>query len=258
MKCSVELPISFLQYSDYVDFEFVIASTCLKYPEYKKYFVKSKRMMILDNGAFETGEAIPDDVYIELTRELQPDILIIPDVFKDNAATGIRAGNFLNEWKKNPVANVELMGVLQGNTAKQLMGLYNFIYKPAGVKYYGLGYGTEMDRFQFLQAHPEIENVHILGLPILTEAIGLATLPNVMSLDSSLPIKVTKQGKTLLTQLSAGVNVDSCTPSTDTTLNPMLLITNLQIFQKICNGQFDLSVTFTRDESEVERELDGI
>ncbi|KKL16161.1 hypothetical protein LCGC14_2498390, partial [marine sediment metagenome] len=52
MICSVELPIKYLNHSGYFDFDFVIASTCLEYPEYMKYFMdmkdESPRFVILD------------------------------------------------------------------------------------------------------------------------------------------------------------------------------------------------------------------
>ena len=150
MICSVELPINYLNnYSEDFDFDFVIASTCLKYPEYMEYFVdmknKSSRFMILDNGAFETGEAIGDEEYIELARKLQPNVLVVPDVYKDNAATGCRAVNFFNTWKSNPIKGVELMGVLQGNSWNTLVSMYQTLYAPI-CKYVGLPYVTGIDR----------------------------------------------------------------------------------------------------------------
>lgn len=236
MICSVELPIKYLDYSKHFDFDFVIASTCLEYPEYMKYFVDTKnnspRFTILDNGAFETGEAIKDEEYIELARKLQPDVLVVPDVYKDNVATGYRAVNFFNAWKRDPIEDVELMGVLQGNSWRVLISMYRIIYAPV-CKYIGLPYATSIDRYQFLKAHPEIENVHILGVPTLTEIYGLRLLPNVVSLDSSLPVKCAKDSMLIESALAS----DSYAKPDEKDLDALTLSYNLQMFTALCNGK---------------------
>ena len=239
MICSVELPIKYLNHSGYFDFDFVIASTCLKYPEYMKYFMdmkdESPRFVILDNGAFETGEAIQDEEYIELARKLQPDVLVVPDVYKDNAATGSRAVNFFDVWKSHPVEDVALMGVLQGNSWDTLVSMYRTLYSSV-CQYVGLPYATGIDRYQFLKAHPEIHNVHILGVPTLTEIYGLRLLPNVVSIDSSLPIKCAKDGKLINEALIS----DSYAQPYETELDPLTLSYNLQMFTALCNGKTEI------------------
>ena len=239
MICSVELPIKYLNYSGHFDFDFIIASTCLEYPEYMEYFMeikdKNPRFTILDNGAFETGEAIKDEEYIELARRLQPDVLIVPDVYKDNAATGCRAVDFFSMWKNNPIDGVELMGVLQGNSWDILVSMYRIVYAPI-CKYIGLPYATGIDRYQFLKAHPEIVNVHILGAPILTEIYGLMLLPNVVSIDSSLPVKCAKDVKFIEEVLVS----DSYVKPDEKDLDPLTLSYNLQVFTALCNGKTDI------------------
>ena len=240
MICSVELPIKYLEYSRYFDFDFVIASTCLKYPEYLQYYIdisaKNSRFMILDNGAFETGEAIDDIEYIELARKLQPDVLIVPDVYKDNAATGCRAINFFTSWKSNSVEGVELMGVLQGNSWDILVSTYQTLYAKT-CTFIGLPYATGIDRYQFLKAHPEIRNVHILGTPTLAEVFGLRLLPNVVSIDSSLPVKCTKAQGFINKMLASDVRV----PPNEGDLDFLRLSHNLEIFTQTCKGQTYIS-----------------
>jgi len=232
----MELPIKYLNYSKYFDFDFIIASTCLEHSEYLKYFMdrpaNSSRPMILDNGAFETGEAIADEEYIALARKLHPNILVVPDVYKNNAATGCRAVNFFETWRKDPIEGVELMGVLQGNSWDTLTSAYRILYAPM-CKYIGLPYATNIDRYQFLKAHPEILNVHILGTPTLTEIYGLRLLPNVVSIDSSLPVKCTKDEKFIDKALIS----DSHVLPNETELNSSILVHNLQIFTALCNGK---------------------
>ena len=239
--CSVELPIKYLNYSGFFDFDFIIASTCFKYPEYLEYFMNIQktepRFTILDNGAFETGKAVDDDAYIELARKLRPDVLVIPDVYKDNKATGRRAINFISKWKDNPIEDVDLMGVLQGDLWRVLETMYNTLYAPV-CKYIGLPYATGVDRYQFLKAHPEIENVHILGLPVLTEVYGLAQLPNVVSIDSSLPVKCAMEGKLINNVLTS----DSYAQPDETDLDILALSYNLQMFTAVCRGKTKITL----------------
>ncbi len=241
MNCSVELPIKYLDYSKFFDFDFVIASTCLEYPEYLEYFLNIKdnppRFTILDNGAFETGEAIKDEEYIALARRLQPDVLVVPDVYQDNAATGRRAINFFDLWKNDPIKGVELMGVLQGNSWNILVSMYQTLYVPI-CKYVGLPYATGIDRYQFLKANPEILNVHILGLPTLTEICALRLLPNVVSIDSSLPVKCAKDGKFINKVLVA----DSYVKPDGEVSDPQILVHNLQVFTLLCRYGGDIVV----------------
>lgn len=239
MICSVELPIKYLNYSKHFDFDFIIANTCLEYPKYLEYFMSMKdnnpRFTILDNGAFETGEAITDEEYIELAKKLQPDVLVVPDVYKDNAATGRRAVNFLATWRNNPIDDVELMGVLQGTSWDVLVSVYRTLYAPI-CKYIGLPYATGIDRYQFLKAHPEILNVHILGVPALTEICGLRLLPNVVSIDSSLPVKCAKDIRLIEEVLVS----DSYAKPNEKNLDPLTLSYNLQMFTALCNGKTNI------------------
>lgn len=239
MICSVELPTKNLNYSGYFDYDFVIASTCAEYPEYLKYFMEVKaqapRFTILDNGSFETGEAMSDEEYIELARMLRPEVLVVPDVYKDNAATGCRAVNFFSAWESNPIDDVELMGVLQGDSWNTLLSMYHIIYKPV-CKYIGLPYATGIDRYQFLKAHPEISNVHILGAPTLTEIYSLRLLPNVVSIDSSLPVKCAKEGTLINEALVASLYAQP----DETELDLLTLSYNLQIFTALCNGKTNI------------------
>jgi len=245
MICSAELPVKYLDYSEHFDFDFIIASTCLEYPEYLDYFMdvqsKNPRFTILDNGAFETGEAIDDKEYIELARKLRPDVLVVPDVYKNNPATGKRAIRFIKTWNTNPIADVDLMGVLQGNTWDGLVSAYNVIYKPF-CKYIGLPYATGVDRYQFLKAHPEIDNVHILGAPTLTEIYGLTLLPNVISIDSSLPVKCAKDGL----HIEYALVSDSYAKPNEENLDSLTLSYNLQMFTAVCNGMTNI-IPLTED-----------
>jgi len=233
MICSVELPVKYLkEYSERFDFDFVIASTCLEFPEYFEYFKSHSRFMILDNGAFETGASIDIEKYYKIIQTLKPEIVVLPDVFKDEVKTMQLSYSFIKFWKRNKISNIELMGVLPGETPTRLLSNHYF-FNQEGVKWFGLPYGNMIDRFQFLKSHPEIENVHILGLPSLNEVLSLNLLSNVKSIDSSLPVKCTAEDKFISKVLTSNCKV---TPQI-VNLNEDKLKYNLDFFSAVCHDE---------------------
>lgn len=236
MLCSVELPVKYLELSFEFDFDFVIASTCLENPTYLDYYLKRrrKRFTILDNGAFETGEAIDDITYINLAHKLLPDVLVIPDVIKNPKETLIRYNKFQRLWSSQQVQipNVQLMGVLQAGANIDYADILVNQYLSTGVEWIGIPYASGLDRYQLIKKHPEWKNVHILGLPHLSEVFSLLTLPNVKSIDSSLPVKASMDKKELLEHMAAATYASS----NETKIEEYLLRKNLRQFKNICSG----------------------
>ena len=237
MQCSVELPIKYLNYSDNLDYNFVIASTCLEHEKYYNYYrMAASRAVptftILDNGAFETGEAIDDYKYLEIAKELNPDVLIIPDVYKDPKASLARYTDFMQTWKANPIEDCALMGVIQCDGREDIAHMMGDLYYSNGVEWIGVPYISELNRARFIEQHSEWLNVHILGLPSFPEIFSLHELDNVKSIDSSLPIKVTKDSNDLLEIYSS---ITTVRPD-ETALDIDLLKNNLATFKEACNA----------------------
>ena len=240
MQCSVELPVKYLEeFSKYFSFDFVIASTCLTHPDYFEYYKTKRRFMILDNGAFETGKAINDIDYLRIADALQPDILVIPDVYNDTMRTAQRSADFILTWKdkgKEILPNTMLMGVLPGHSEMAVIAMYEFYENlHEDIKWYGFPYSGCVDRFQVLKEHPEIENVHILGLPSIPEALSLRTLPNVKSVDTSLPVKLTSVNRVITDNNFTVDNNIKVHPSANN-LDEKLLKVNLKAYNDICDG----------------------
>ncbi len=233
MKCSVELPIENLNLSDQFDYDFVIASTYVEHLEYRKWYTNLTRFTILDNGAFETGAAMKDSDYINLAQRLTPNVLVIPDVYKDPKSTLDRFHDFMRVWEENGILHhTELMGVIQAGGSVEMAHALGVLYSTHNIKWIGVPYACELDRYQLISSHPEWENVHILGLPVLTEVQGLGLLENVKTIDSSLPVKVTAVGKKLGPTLAATDYV----ASDDLSLDKDLLKHNLITFRSVCRG----------------------
>jgi len=238
MKSAVELPVNYLEMSDLFDFDFVIASTCLEFPKYKEFYLSEEhrsksRFMILDNGAFEKGEAIEDKEYLDLARELKPNVLVIPDKVNDPHTTLMRYNIFMQAWKANPIENCELMGVIHSGGTIHTAHIMGAMYYSNGIQWIGIPYfASGLDRYSLIKANPEWPNVHILGLPTLPEALSLQMLPNVRSCDSSLPVKCANNHARIEVAMSSALYADIDIEGID----KHLLKNNLEIFTATCNG----------------------
>jgi len=234
MKYSVELPINYLHKSDQLDYHFIIASHCLEHSEYYEFYKNRNKdkFTILDNGAFETGEAMKDDAYLEIIKTLSPDVVVIPDVYKNPKATLARYSEFMQTWKASKIEDTALMGVIQCDGREDIAHMMGDLYYSNGVEWIGVPYISELNRSRFIAQHPEWLNIHILGLHSLSDILSYNALSNIKSIDSSLPVKITKENKSLLDQLFSY----QISTITEDNLNENLLDTNLKIFKTFCNS----------------------
>jgi hypothetical protein len=204
IQLAFELPIELLDTRSNFDFDFVIASHCLKYPKYKEFYSKfrGERIMILDNGAFEDGKSIPFNQYLALITNLSPDIVVLPDVINNTVETMRETQLFCSKWDNNfrqmnrdEMKHITFMGVLQGTSvAGCLETLKFYIEEVENVNHIGIPYHL-FYRPKFIKDYNIDEvcrknnmKIHILGLPNPFELVELANIPEIVSLDTSLPI----------------------------------------------------------------------
>lgn len=190
IKFSAEIPPKVLEaqpkLKQYLDYDFVIASMYLDSDAYRNYYLKNRRPgTILDNGAFETGSSIDTKVYLRVINELQPSIVVIPDVQHDCKQTLYRTNEFFDQLPSGFDVSC-LMGALQGSSIQDFEELLEK-YIRNGVQLIGIPYGV-IDRVNFIQQHPEVK-FHALGLQYFPELLSLRLLDNVVSIDTSLPVK---------------------------------------------------------------------
>lgn len=173
------------------DYDFIIAPFCLEDEAYMTHYkIRSRRGAYLDNGAFENGVAMPTKEYLEIYNELDIDYLVVPDVRQNYKETLKRASSFLVNLPRD-IKRTQLMGVLQGTSVKEYEELLKFYIKH-GIFFIGISYGT-INRIKFIYDHPQVK-FHVLGLPYAPELLSLRLLPNIVSLDTSLPSKFTAKG----------------------------------------------------------------
>jgi len=195
---SVELPVQLLHLSDYTDQDFIIASYMQEFPEYRDFYIARRRhkrvFTILDNGAFENGKSMGVKDYDNIVQDLQPHVVVLPDVVNDAVATINASKEFLNRTQTSPPC---YMGVLQGK------GLTDYYYclesylrlrdrvplRVIGIPYHIFYRPTLLRKYDIhnICAQEEMQ-IHILGLPNPYELLPLKRFSQVSSVDSSLPI----------------------------------------------------------------------
>lgn len=195
---SVELPIGLLSLSDMLDQDFVIASYCLEYPEYRNFYTarrdEKEVFTYLDNGAFELGKSIDSREYMKLIDDIRPHVVVLPDVVNDASATVYESRKFLKSFKKDIPC---YMGVLQGTSLSDYLYCLYFYLKMAehypirviGIPYHLFYRPTLLRKYGINDICKEHDtHIHILGLPNPFEIIPLHNFSQVVSVDSSLPV----------------------------------------------------------------------
>jgi len=205
MKISAELPLSILgKCTSDIDYDFIIASHCINHPKYLEFYTLLKernevlpstasRFSILDNGAFEEGKAIDSAKYRDLIQQLNPNVIVLPDVVNDKQATIDAVNKFLDEFG-DILKSFSWMGVLQGETYKDYMECYEF-YSPfedvhlIGIPYHRF-YRPKLINDLKLNELGEDAGLyfHALGLPNPFELRELRKFSAMHSVDTSLPV----------------------------------------------------------------------
>ena len=126
IKIAHESPLSmFAEVASVTDIDYCLANVYVDDEEYKQQFLKSSssgREIILDNGVFETGEAMTGQQYESIVEELNPTWYILPGKLEDATQTVQNAKN----WKySHPTA--KKIGVVQGKTLDELVWCYREI-----------------------------------------------------------------------------------------------------------------------------------
>jgi len=117
----------------------LLAHQVLNDYRYTSYFLEKKLRgdyLILDNSAFEFGEAIADTRLVEAIKLCNPNEVILPDRLYDSATTINRSLEFLEKYKH---LNIRFMAVAQGNTLNEWVSCYEKFAYCADIYSIGLG-----------------------------------------------------------------------------------------------------------------------
>ena len=224
IKFSFETPISYLKQANKVnDYHFVLAHIALNNIKYKQFFKRTNKLKILDNGCAELGKSIEPNKLLQVFKDLNADILILPDVWSNFKETIYKSNLFLTSLKK--LINIEktqFMCVLQGRNEKELkFCLYSFLtlFKKfklnhkniiIGLPYYTISnalknkspYKRRDDvtntRIYFIQKYYQVLKqfrIHLLGAGFnFTQEISfMRHFTNIYSADTSTPYLLASQ-----------------------------------------------------------------
>ena len=164
---------------------------------YKEFYQKlpESHYTILDNGAFEKGSACPDEMLIELAKELNVNEVVAPDIMMDGPGTTGRTQEFFDIMSSKEYRNFKWQFVLQGKNIVELTECYmdNFemvwtdvIAFPKWLDTKWNGIRAELTKRWI----PEIwdhSDVHLLGLT--SPRTLMECDPRVRSCDSSLAFR---------------------------------------------------------------------
>ena len=155
--------------------------------------------LMLDNGEFE-DVAIPQETYIGFVRELDPDYIILPDVWKNPQTTLDFHLMMQDKLDEAGLAPREIF-VPHGDNLLQYNNCLRVMINEMNVDIIGLTFAEWGDTSgmvrPFLSHHLGTKPYHFLGLYNTKEL--WAAGPNVLSVDSSFPFKAALQNKLLST-----------------------------------------------------------
>lgn len=152
MKFSFIVPANYLEFSKPGQFDLILAQVAQKSESYLNYFKnRSKsRYLILDNGAFELGEAVDPDLLLYLLKELHPNEVVLPDVLYDTRETQV---NHFLFYRKifNEHIDVTCMGVVQGKTWEEWVGSFDWMMDKEWIDVIGIGQFVPYTRAKFIR-----------------------------------------------------------------------------------------------------------
>ena len=132
MLVSHEVPLSLLNESrKFNDYDYCLLHLTYQYPQYKQFYIdslKKGRKVLLDNSAYELGDALTNDQLANGVLDIKPTWYIIPDCLNDKDVTINRFENFIKDYKDLPGLKI---GVVQGDNLKELKECYKYMSEKA-------------------------------------------------------------------------------------------------------------------------------
>ena len=194
MKLAMECPTSLLdQIQPFADFDWVLANLMLTDETYAAYYRESTNLKFLDNGVTETGEPVELDQIAEIAEDIKATYIVARDWIGDYQKT---IEGYYESIKKLPKEKV--VGVLQGSTPLEaLKCLQHYTLNNIVLVPYHVG-GSDRRKDSWLMALkralvvsniPSDRGIHLLGFTTLEELEWYVARPNVLSMDTDVPVK---------------------------------------------------------------------
>lgn len=252
---SFESPYSLLNASlRYNDYPYLLAHLLEESGEYRIYArkaIESSEYSILDNSAFELGQAFDLDKYEIQVKKYKPSYHVIPDSIHDADGTMLLADDWISNRGHDPA---KCIGVVQGKSMADAMRCYQYLDEelkvgilaiPYHLPFYvvadPLGYRLTAEERQSLGRASFISmlwecNVlnpfkdhHLLGCAALNEFAKYTDYGFIKSVDTSLPVICTLDGR-VIGKERPPIKLMAYMGATN--VNPVLLMRNIEHFKK--------------------------
>lgn len=138
----------------------LISQEVLKNKKYREKYLRKHVMngdfIIMDNGAFEYGNAAPLDDVIEAVEAVQAKEMVLPDCYLDGEITIKRVMSALNELEEKSYRPVSLMAVPQGKTQDEYMWCFSVLLTIDEIDTIGFSYGAINKAFEGYELPPSL------------------------------------------------------------------------------------------------------
>ena len=146
MKICHIVPTNYIEACNQDSFmHLLISQEVLKNKKYQEVYLERSLkgdFIIMDNGAFEYGDAAPLDDVIEAVELVHANEMVLPDCYFDGESTIKRVVNALNELEKKSFRPESLMAVPQGKTEKEYMKCFAELFSIDEIDTIGFSYGA--------------------------------------------------------------------------------------------------------------------
>jgi len=191
MKLSLESRTDLLKLvQPLADFSFILAQEVLKDEEYAQYFAEDDKVKYLDNGLNENGEPMSIEDLKQANEKVGGDCYIIAPDWRGEAGKTFEA--YVETCKE--FGEDRVIGVMQGSTPVECLSCTNVYKGVIAIPYRVLSGPTDLPDTMALRRALLISNmpngrlIHLLGLTVLEELEWYENRPNVMSIDTGVPI----------------------------------------------------------------------
>jgi hypothetical protein len=206
--------------------ELFIENTQTRVTKEKPYFI------ILDNSVIELGKPMDEKDLFEAAEIVRPDVLVLPDVIGDIAATLDLARDACNRWQNSGI-NCGYMAVPQGKIMSEVMECIDEMLTFPGVTHWGVP--RDFVKYSMRSRRGVIEYlnrvsqkpIHLLGFSDkMDDDVRCSQMPNVIGIDSAVPLRLGQKNIVLDMDLKTGPRgtfwedpVDKIEPETYYNLN---------------------------------------
>lgn len=176
----------------FADFDWILVDKYLTDEKYAKWYRESTNVKFVDNSVTEKGEPCGVDELKQVFEDCKGTYVIAPDWINDYEQT-VQA--YAECCKTFPIEQV--VGVLQGSTPEEALKCLDVYQHQLVAVPYRVGGSKKGDPNELMSLRrslvvsniPADRFVHLLGFTAMSEFSWYLTRPNVVSIDTDVPIR---------------------------------------------------------------------